>query len=82
MRAVELTLRQGGRTWSLGTADAADRDRNYAISWIVQVPADAQPGPATLVSDRAEREVDLADQPRRSPKREDSRAAVSPRCRR
>ena len=61
MRAVEFTLRQGERSWSLGTADAADRDRGYAISWAVRVPTDATPGPATLTAGIAEREVVVAD---------------------
>ncbi len=61
MRAVELTLRQGARSWSLGTADAADRDRGYAISWPVRIPTDVLTGPATLTAGTAEREVVVAN---------------------
>ncbi|MGQ0847052.1 MAG: hypothetical protein ACT4QF_23280 [Sporichthyaceae bacterium] len=61
MRAVELTLTQGDRSWALGTADAADRDRSYAISWAVAIPADARSGPATLAAGSAQSEVVLAE---------------------
>jgi hypothetical protein len=48
MSDVELTLVQGDRTWILGAADAADRDRLYAITWTVSVPADTRTGAALL----------------------------------
>ena len=45
---VRLLLRQGGRTWELGEADAADGGR---ISWDVTVPDDVPPGRAVLVAE-------------------------------
>lgn len=50
---VDLTLTQGDRTWELGTADAADRDQSYAISWTVTVPTDAEVGAAQLSAEGA-----------------------------
>lgn len=53
MRDVQLRLRQGGRTWQLGSEDAGTTDDNRLgqISWRVTVPHGVQPGPATLVAD-------------------------------
>jgi hypothetical protein len=45
---VELHLEQDGRSVPLGTADAADKDRRYAIAWDVELPAGLRPGPAVL----------------------------------
>lgn len=60
MQGVVLTLRQGEREWPLGSADAADRDRGYAISWAVEIPTEARPGPAVLLAGSTQREVILA----------------------
>jgi hypothetical protein len=55
---VELTLEQNGTTWSLGVADADDRDSHYAITWAVEsLPADLAPMPAVLRAGSAEQEV-------------------------
>ncbi len=48
LRGVRLQLVQGARHWTLGAADAGDRNTRYAISWRVRVPATARPGPARL----------------------------------
>lgn len=48
LTGVELTLAQGDRTWVLGTADATDREQQYAISWNVSIPDDVAAGPAEL----------------------------------
>lgn len=48
LTGVELTLAQGDRTWVLGTADATDREQQYAISWNVSIPEDVAAGPAEL----------------------------------
>jgi hypothetical protein len=53
-RAVELTLTQNGRTWVLGTADAASPGQQYAVRWAVVVPADVGAGDATLSARTAE----------------------------
>jgi hypothetical protein len=47
MKEVQLVLRQGGREWSLGTADASARGR---IAWRVRIPADLEPGRARLLA--------------------------------
>lgn len=53
-RQVALQLRQGGRTWDLGTADASEgQDRFGRISWSVRIPIDAAQGPATLLAGNA-----------------------------
>jgi hypothetical protein len=55
---VELTLEQNGTIWSLGTADAAGREANYAIAWEVESPpAGLAPMPAVLRAGTAEQEV-------------------------
>lgn len=56
---VELTLVQGDRTWALGTADAADRDQLYKISWTTTVPSDVLAGPAELRAATASLDVEL-----------------------
>lgn len=48
LTGVELTLARGDRTWVLGTADATDREQQYAISWNVSIPEDVAAGPAEL----------------------------------
>jgi hypothetical protein len=48
---IELTLRQQGRTWVLGTSDA-DEDLN--ARWAIVVPADVRPGRATLAAGPSE----------------------------
>lgn len=48
LTGVDLTLVQGDRTWVLGTADAAERDEQYAISWTASIPDGAAAGPAEL----------------------------------
>jgi hypothetical protein len=51
---VRLTLVQNGRTWQLGTADAAGRRHQYAVRWDVTLPADLEPGVAVLSARTAE----------------------------
>jgi len=48
---VRLQLRQKGRSWDLGVADA---DESTRVSWRVVVPGGARPGPARLLADGAE----------------------------
>ncbi len=50
MSGITLTLRQNGRTWPLGTADArATHDDFGAVTWAVELPMEVKPGRATLV---------------------------------
>lgn len=56
---VRLTLVQGERSWELGRADAADRDQQYAISWVVSIPTDVAAGPATLDAETATLRVQI-----------------------
>ena len=50
MSDVTLTLRQHGRTWPLGTADARTRGGDFgAVTWAVEIPTDLRIGWATLV---------------------------------
>ncbi len=60
---VDLFLEQGRTSVVLGTADAADRDGRYAVTWQVTVPRAApdgfRPGPARLRAASAVREVEL-----------------------
>lgn len=58
---VQLVLTQGDRSWELGAADAADRDRQYAISWTVSIPTDVAVGPATLTAAAASIPVQIRD---------------------
>lgn len=48
---VVLVLVQGGRSWTLGTADAG---ADTVVTWQVRVPVDAAPGPAVLGASSAE----------------------------
>ena len=48
MRDVDPGLEQGGSSWVLGPQSASSREETYAVTWAVQVPADARPGPATI----------------------------------
>ena len=63
MRDVDLVLEQGGVSWVLGTRSASSREDRYTLSWAVQVPADAQPGPATLRAGGAELPVTVSAGP-------------------
>jgi hypothetical protein len=49
-RDVRLTLVQDGRTWPLATADASGPEQHYRVRWQVTLPADLQPGAATLIA--------------------------------
>ena len=60
MRDVDLVLEQGSSSWDLGTRSASSREESYAITWAVQVPADAQPGPATLRAGGDELPVEIS----------------------
>jgi hypothetical protein len=60
-RDVRLTLTQGSRHWTLGTADAAGPSREYAVRWRVRLPADLAPGGATLTARTAELRVEVQD---------------------
>jgi len=52
---VRLRLRQDGRTWLLGTADAgtAEDGRAGQVAWRVEPPPGVRPGPARLLADHA-----------------------------
>lgn len=52
-RDIILTLRQGGRTWTLGEADA--RTAAGSVTWTVRVPAEVRPGRAVLVPEHGEK---------------------------
>jgi hypothetical protein len=54
-RDVTLRLVQGDRTWVLGTADAQEAGSGHLgrVTWTVEIPGDAAPGPARLVADSA-----------------------------
>lgn len=52
MTDVELRLEQGGRSWSLGTADARSADDEVGwVTWQVTLPDDVRRGRARLVTD-------------------------------
>ncbi len=52
---ITLLLRQRGRTWPVGVADArSGPDELGEVTWTVEVPSGARRGPATLVPDGAE----------------------------
>ena len=55
MQDVALELRQDGRSWRLGTADAgtAEEQRLGHVTWTVELPEDVRPGRARLVADTA-----------------------------
>ncbi len=52
MEDVRLVLRQRGREWRLGTADAgtAEDGKLGQVTWKVELPGDVRPGPARLVA--------------------------------
>lgn len=51
MRNIALTLRQGGRSWPLGTADAGGgRGDLGQVTWTVEVPSGVKAGRAMLVA--------------------------------
>ena len=52
MHDVALRLRQGDRTWRLGTADA--EPASGRVTWKFDVPAGVRPGPARLLTEVAE----------------------------
>ena len=56
MQDVVLELRQDGRSWRLGTADAgtAEEQRLGHVTWTVALPDGVQPGRARLVADTAQ----------------------------
>ena len=56
MQDVALELRQDGRSWRLGTADAgtAEEQRLGYVTWTVELPEGVQPGRARLVADTAQ----------------------------
>ena len=59
LQDVALVLEQGRTSVELGTADAADREERYAVSWQVQVPDGFRPGAAVLRAASAVRAVEL-----------------------
>lgn len=58
--APALSLTRGDRRWEVGTADATDREQQYAISWTVVVPNDVDVGTATLRAESAVRPVQIS----------------------
>lgn len=54
MEDVVLRIRQGGREWELGSADASDGDRGGHVEWTVALPEGLQPGRAVLQADESE----------------------------
>ena len=61
LRDVTLAVRQGGRTWRLGSADAGDADGEQRargdVAWDVVLPPDLRPGRAVLRTDAGGRLV-------------------------
>jgi hypothetical protein len=57
LRDVELVLKQAGRRWQLGSADAGDATGNELghTTWAVRLPEGVEPGPAVLVTDHGGR---------------------------
>ena len=53
---VALRVRQGGRTWLLGRADAdsAEDGRAGRVTWPVELPSGVRRGPAKLVAEHAQ----------------------------
>lgn len=47
---VPLVLTQGARSWTLGTSDASGESDSWSTRWDIQLPPDAQLGPATLTA--------------------------------
>jgi hypothetical protein len=58
-RDVELVLSQGGKSWSLATADAAEG--SYEIVWNIMLPAEVRPGSATFTARTAQLVVSVAE---------------------
>ena len=56
MQDVALELRQDGRSWRLGTADAgtAEEQRLGHATWTVELPEGVRPGRARLLADTAQ----------------------------
>ena len=52
MTDVTLFIRQDGRTWTLGSANA---DANGRVTWAATLPSQLAPGRAVLLSGPAER---------------------------
>ena len=68
LQDVRLELRQGGRTWQLGEADA--QPDASTVAWPVRVPEAERPGRAKLVATAegiapVELDVEITRQPRR-----------------
>jgi hypothetical protein len=61
LRDVTLKLTQDGSSWTLGTADAAGPDQDYAISWLIRLPDDVKPGPAVISTASTELTIEIAD---------------------
>ena len=53
---IQLSLRQDGRTWPLGTGDArtAEDDELGQVTWVVEIPIGVKRGWATLVPEGGE----------------------------
>ncbi|HXH80427.1 hypothetical protein [Nocardioides sp.] len=49
---ITLTLRQQGRSWPLGTAEAGE---NATVTWTVDIPSEVKAGWATLVPEHGQR---------------------------
>lgn len=56
MEDIDLQVRQQGRVWTLGSADAgaAEENRLGHLSWTVRLPDGLRPGWASLVADEAQ----------------------------
>lgn len=57
---VRLVLTQGTRTWTLAAGDAGPAP-DYAISWRVSIPTEAENGAATISADGAAAPVVITD---------------------
>jgi hypothetical protein len=52
---ITLSLRQNGRTWPLGTADARDTQDDFgAVTWAVEIPSGVKRGWATLLPEHGQ----------------------------
>lgn len=54
MENVVLRIRQGGREWELGAADASDGDTVGHVEWTVALPEDLKAGRAILQADSSD----------------------------
>jgi hypothetical protein len=56
LQDVALLLRQGGRTWKLGTTDAETAEHNHLgwVTWSFVLPAGVRPGPAKLLPENGD----------------------------